>query len=443
MNTRVLIADDEKAICELLKNDFDPFVYSVDLANDGEEAIRKYNRQAYDVVVLDVNMPRKTGLDVLRHIKAEKKDTIVVMMTAFGSIDGAVQCMKLNADDYITKPFFPESLVEKVTQLLTLQSKFRQIPERGGELSPVLYGSSAPVRELRRMIDKVKNAGSTVLLTGESGTGKGVVARILHYTSEHAEKPFVHVDCASLPENLIESELFGYEKGAFTGANNTKQGKFELARDGTVFLDEISTLTPALQSRLLVVLQDRTFEHVGGVRKIPMKGRIIAATNENLEESIKRGKFRADLYYRLNIVCLEMPPLRAHREDIRELADAFIAQHQRTIGIRVDTVDDDVWVALMQYDWPGNVRELQNVLESAMVLSDDHRLSLKNLPDRVARAVQGAAPAAHVLSLEGQEIRTIVAALEKHNGHREKTARELGISRRALQYKLAKYHLIE
>lgn len=442
----ILIADDEQTICKLLHSEFETSGYAVKTVLNGQAALNELSRNRYDAVVLDVNMPQATGLQVLSTIRRSYPGTIVVMMTAYGSIDGAVTAMKMQADDYITKPFSPEELVGKINDLLTVKSRMSQLDRGVTSDTSTLVGESPNLQEIRRTIDKVKDLDVTVLITGESGTGKGVVAKYLHMASNRQSLPFVHVDCASLPHNLIESELFGHEKGAFTSAAAQRKGKFEQAGRGTIFLDEIGTMPLELQAKFLIVLQERSFERLGGDRKIPMEARVIAATNEDLEQSVNAGSFRRDLFFRLSIVNMECLPLRQRREDIPVLARHFLEKHTQKTGIQIDQVDDEVWQALSNYDWPGNTRELENTIESAIILCDGHRISLENLPRKITtgsgfKTQSAVRPAGPTLSLESQEIMTILAALEKHNGHREKTAQELGISRRALQYKLAKYHL--
>ena len=441
MRPRILIADDEPTIRKLLKLEFERAAFLVDLANDGNMALTLLQNVRYDAAVLDISMPVCDGLQVLRAIRQQGLPMIVVMMTAYGSIDGAVTAMKMQADDYITKPFDPPDLVEKVEQIRRVRQRMAQLGRPHAVQTPTLIGKSAAIVQIRTTVEKIRNRNTTVLITGESGTGKGVVAKYLHLTSDRRSLPFTHIDCASLPHNLIESELFGYEKGAFTGATAQKKGKLELAGQGTLFLDEIGTLSPELQAKLLVALQERRFTRLGGTQDIPIEARIVAATNENLEQSVADGTFRADLYYRLSIVCIECPPLRNHREDIPELASTFIRSHMEKTGVALERVDDDIFDVLMAYDWPGNVRELENTLESAVVLSDGRHLHASDLPKKITSCAGGHSACASPLSLENQEIMAILAALEKHGGHREHTAQELGISRRSLQYKLAKYHL--
>ena len=304
--------------------------------------------------------------------------------------------------------------------------------------------------QIEAQVMKIKDLNTTILITGESGTGKGMLAKEIHRLGNRKDRPFVHVDCAFLPRELIESELFGHEKGSFTGATSSKKGKFELAEDGIIFLDEIGTLPLDLQAKLLNVLQERCIDKIGGTKKVPMRARVIAATNENMEQNVSSGTFREDLYYRLNVIHLEMPPLRYRKNDIPGLARYFLDLHARAMGKTVGEIEPGFWECLRSYDWPGNVRELENALESALALSDDRMLKVEDLPIRISsgrrrpapRDVQQGQAGGPPLSLEEQEILAIVAALERNNGHREKTAQELGISRRTLQYKLRRFHLI-
>ena len=442
MSQRILIADDEPTIRKLLKEEFERMGFQVDLAGNGDQALTLINTRQYDTAVLDISMPGSDGLQVLKGMKQRGSCAIVVMMTAYGSIDGAVTAMKMQADDYITKPFAPADLVEKIQQMLKVRQRVTQLGRAQGSAPPVPLGESPAMVQIRATAEKIRDRNTTVLITGESGTGKGVVAKYLHYTSSRRQLPFAHIDCASLPYNLIESELFGHEKGAFTSAAIQRKGKLEMAGKGTLFLDEIGTLPPELQAKLLVVLQERRFTRLGGTQELPMEARVIAATNENLEQMVAAGTFRADLYYRLSLVCMECPPLRIRREDIPALASFFIQSHIEKTGIPIESVDSEVFDALIAYDWPGNVRELENILESAVVLSDGHSLHVSDLPQKVTSHTIGQR-VSPPLSLENQEIMAILAALERNDGHRERTAKELGISRRALQYKLAKYHIIK
>lgn len=444
---RILIADDEEVICRILKKEIENDEREVVVATDGAEASRLCAEQFFHVVVLDIRMPHKDGVTILREIRQRKQDITVIIITAYGSIQSAVEAMKAGADDYITKPFDCSELSRKIEQHLRVKERKRELPSMGTPKAEILLGEHASMQDLKWKLEKIKNLNTTVLITGESGTGKGIVAKELHRLSNRSHLPFVHVDCAFLPHNLIESELFGYEKGAFTGANTNKKGKFELAGQGIIFLDEIGTLPLPLQAKLLLVLQERMIDRVGGTKKVPIEARIIAATNENLEENVKAGTFREDLYYRLNVVRLQMPALRYRKSDIPALAEFFIAQHARNMNKTINWVDDRLMDCLKAYNWPGNVRELENALESAVALCDGDGIRIEDLPIRVYAPQEestyaGLEEKQNALSLEQQEIIAIAAALERNNGHRENTARDLGISRRTLQYKLRRFNLI-
>ncbi|QNB45020.1 response regulator [Thermanaerosceptrum fracticalcis] len=443
---RILVADDEEIILRILSRELKNEGYLVDAVSDGEEACKKVQANRYDAAVLDIRMPKKDGIQVLNHIKSITPETIVVIMTAFGTIDNAVETMKKGAYDYITKPFDNNDLLLKIRQAFTIKEKIGQLVGGADDLDVDLVGESRELARLKEKIQKIKDLDTTVLLTGESGTGKSLVAKVIHQAGNRKEEPFIHINCATLPANLMESELFGHEKGAFTGALESKKGKFELAGKGTIFLDEISTLTPSLQAKLLNVLQEKKMERIGGSRSIAVNARIIAATNEILEDLVRRRVFREDLYYRINVVTLECPPLRYRQEDIEPLARYFLNKINKKLGKNVVNISPEVMCILRNYDWPGNIRELENTLESAIALANGDTLHEDDLPLRISSKVKNQ----NVLEvqdnrpgmLEIQEIEAIKRVLAKYKGHREKAAQELGISRRTLQYKLKKYDLL-
>ncbi len=441
MKNSVLVIDDEKYICETLCTALSIAGFEADAAYSGESGLEKFENGSYSAVILDVNLPRMNGYEAMRRIRMCSYDTVILLITAHGSIENAVLAIKTGADDYITKPFLCEDLLAKLTQQLQLHAKhYRAEPEPEGD--GILIGASKFISDIRHVVQRVKNLGVTVLITGESGTGKGVVAKYIHNAGNRRDKPFVYVNCAAIPANLMESELFGYEKGAFTGAYVTKQGKFELAKDGTIFLDEIGSLSTELQAKLLGTLQDYCIDRVGGTAHIPIQARVIAATNENLEEAIRNGKFREDLYYRLNVIKLEVPPLRFRKDDIELLARNFLEKAEAEIGNGVTfTGTDGFWDALRQYDWPGNVRELENTLRRIAILSDHTQLTAADLPPEI-RNVTDSTQSRLSLSVKEQELRTILTALELNHGHREKTAQYLGISRRTLQSRLKEFGLL-
>lgn len=438
---RILIADDEPIILKVLKEDLSRANYQVTTVDNGSAALAQLRQQPYDLAVLDVRMPKLDGMSLLMRLAATKPRPVIILMTAFGTIHDAVTAMKYGAYDYITKPFDSDELLLKIRQALKVRESLAL--DEGGAAEPEtggIVGLSPDIARIRGKLQKIKNLDSTVLFLGESGTGKGVLAKELHQIGNRRDLPFVHVNCAVLPPTLIESELFGHEKGAFTGATEIKKGKIELAANGTLFLDEIGSLPLNLQAKLLTALQERSFERVGGTATLPVMARILAATNINLEEAVKRREFREDLYYRLNVITIECPPLRFRKEDIPPLTRHFLGKFSRKFNKRIVDLAPAAWQIIKNHDWPGNTRELENALESAAALSTDAILSEEDLPLRIC----GKAPAATDGGrgvLESQEIQAIKKVLDKHNGHREKAARELGISRRALQYKLNKFEL--
>ena len=443
---KILVAEDEKIMLDILESELDHAGYDVTAAKDGAEASALCSENHYDIILLDVKMPHKSGIEVLEEIRADSKLPVVIMITAFASIENAVEAMKLGADDYITKPYDINELLNKISDIVKIRNLKRKIMATDDDFGTVLCRDNNFLWQIKHTINKIKDLNITVLITGEHGSGKGVVAKEIHYSSNRKDLPFIHVDCASLPEHLIESELFGYEKGAFTGASRNKKGKFEMAEGGTIFLDEIGTLPRNLQSKLLIAIQEKTIDRVGGMKRVPYKARIIAATNENLEKSVEEKKFRQDLYYRLNVVRIEVPPLRERQDDIIKLTKQFIERSKKNMNKFVRHIDSQFWECLQCYEWPGNVRELENVIESVIALCDSENLTVGDLPDRISKN-KNRENSSNIndadISLKDQEYYAIMAALEKFAGHREKTAEYLGISRRSLQYKLKKHHIVD
>lgn len=445
MVKKILVADDEPVILKIIQEELSNEGYIVDTAEDGEIAWLKFKKGLYDFVILDNKMPKKSGIEVLKEIMTFKPKTTVIVMTAFGTINDAVEVMKLGAFDYITKPFENDDLICKVGQAFKAQEKLT-INTKGEDHLSTIVGSSKPIVELQRKFEKIKDLDTTILLTGESGTGKGVCAREIHNLSNRKLEPFIHVNCAVLPANLIESELFGHEKGSFTGAGEMKKGKFELAGKGIIFLDEIGTLDHSLQAKLLMALQEKRFERIGSSKTIQLNARIITATNENLEEAVRLKKFREDLYYRVNVISIECPPLRYRKEDITDLTLHFLDKFNRRLNKNIKEISNDVWDIFMKYNWPGNVRELENTLESTMALSSGNILNEEDIPLRIKYAVGSITEIKNKEEhniFELNEINAIKRVLDHNNGHRKNTAIELGISRRTLQYKLKKFGLLE
>jgi DNA-binding NtrC family response regulator len=444
----ILLVDDEERILKNLSRALRDEGHEVVATTSADDVIRLLGERSFDVLVVDNRMPRKTGLEVLREL-AEPPDTErpqVVMMTAHATVESAIEAMKLGAFDYLQKPFEVDELLVVVRRALEhdrLRTQNRYLlSERDEEFNHYgIVGKSKLIQELLKKLELVAQSKSTVLITGETGTGKELAARAIHDRSHQREMPLIKVNCAAIPESLLESELFGHVRGAFTGAQSNKRGKFALADGGSIFLDEIGTMPPPLQAKLLRVLQEREFEPLGSERTHKVDVRVIAATNRDLRKKVSDGSFLEDLYYRLSVIPIEMPPLRERREDVPELVEHFLKKHQQRTGKRIDRIEDDALQILRKYDWPGNVRELENTLERAVVLSTSAVL------DAAQVAPQGAitAPAADLPSVrlhenvEWAERESVRRAIQRASGVKKDAAEALGISQRALSYYLAKY----
>jgi DNA-binding NtrC family response regulator len=444
----ILLVDDEERILKNLSRALRDEGHEVVATTSSDDVVRLLGERSFDVLVVDNRMPRKTGLEVLRDL-AEVPDAErpqVVMMTAHATVESAIEAMKLGAFDYLQKPFEVDELLVVVRRALEhdrLRTQHRYLlSERDEEFNHYgIVGKSKLIQELLKKLELVAQSKSTVLVTGETGTGKELAARAIHDRSDQREMPLIKVNCAAIPESLLESELFGHVRGAFTGAQSNKRGKFALADGGSIFLDEIGTMPPPLQAKLLRVLQEREFEPLGSERTHKVDVRVIAATNRDLRKKVSDGTFLEDLYYRLSVIPIEIPPLRERREDIPELVEHFLKKHQQRTGKRIDRIEDDALRILRQYDWPGNVRELENTLERAVVLSTTAIL------DAAQIAPQGAitAPAADLPSVrlhenvEWAERESVRRAIQRASGVKKDAAEALGISQRALSYYLAKY----
>jgi two-component system response regulator AtoC len=439
--TTLLLVDDEESFRKLTGRELGRTGYRVETAGNLEEARQALSRRNFHLVLLDMRMPDGTGLDLLTEIKETAPDTEVVMLTAYGTVEEGVRAMKQGAYDFLAKPCKLselEAVLEKALQRQTLERSNTALQRDVDRLQPSerFIGSSSQIRELLGLVGRVAETESTVLIRGESGVGKELVARAVHRQSRRSRQPFVVVDCASLHENLLQSELFGHEKGAYTGAIRLKHGLFEVADRGTIFLDEIAEITPPLQVKLLRVLESGTFRRVGGTADIKVDVRVIAATNRSLEQMMKEGAFREDLYYRLNVFSLHIPPLRERREDIPLLAEHFIA-HSSIVPKRTVRISHEALEVLTRYSWPGNVRELENLLERALILCDGGALEAEHLPMGVRVAPPfGQDEEPGRLTLEEVERRHIKRVLEECKGHRQKAAAVLGISERNLYRKL-------
>jgi len=440
--TTLLLVDDEESFRKLVGKELARAGYAVETAGSLEEARRTIAQKTFHLVVLDVRMPDGSGLDLLKEIREIAPTTEVVMLTAYGTVQEAIRAMKEGAYDFLTKPCKLgelEAVLEKAIEKQDLERGNTALQREVERLQPSerFVGLTAAVRELMRMVARVAETDSTVLIRGESGAGKELVARAVHRQSRRAQQPFVVVDCASLHENLLQSELFGHEKGAYTGAIRLKHGLFEVADRGTIFLDEIAEITPPLQVKLLRVLETGTFRRVGGTVDIKVDVRVIAATNRSLETMMKEGQFREDLYYRLNVFSVHIPPLRERREDIPPLVEHFI-RNSSIVPKRAVTVSPETMEVLQRYLWPGNVRELENVVERALILCDGGSIEPDHLPMgvRITPTFDPGGESNELLELEEVERRYIKRVLEMCKGHRQRAAAILGISERNLYRKL-------
>jgi DNA-binding NtrC family response regulator len=447
MSSRLFIVDDEPNVCRVLATLFQREGWDVLTFNRPEEALNAQAENDVDVLITDLKMPGMTGIEFLQALRERGCSVPVVMITGHGTIASAVEAIKLGAFDYICKPFDMEAVkisVERAAAQSRLQEEnayLRQELQSRYQFGN-LIGCSPRVQEVYRLIEKAAGSRANVLVLGESGTGKELVARALHFNSPRSQKRFVAVSCAALPQDLLESELFGHEKGSFTGASWQRAGRFELADSGTLFLDEIGDITAQTQTKLLRVLQEKEFERVGESRTIRVDTRVVAATNQLLTDEIDAGRFRDDLYYRLNVWPIYLPPLRERREDIPGLVEHFLTT--RPVGPSRCHAHPDALEALGRYDWPGNVRELANVLERAQILADDRRITPADLPEDVA----GSAPppsenGSDPRRLSEVERRHVRRVLRQANGNKVHAARALGISRRALYRLIAKHRLEE
>lgn len=449
---KVLIVDDESGMRHMLTVLLEREGYSIDTAQNGREGLEKIKASAYDLVLCDIRMPEMDGLSFLESTKNINRQVPVIMMSAFGNVDTAIEAMKKGAFDYVSKPFKADEILlrlQRLTQQETLMfenQSLKRVLQQETSFSNII-ARSPRMLEIFDTIRKIADYKTTVLITGESGSGKELIARAIHFNSPRAQKPFIAINCSAIPENLLESELFGYVKGAFTGAAKDKKGLFEEASGGTLFLDEVGDLPLALQVKLLRAIQEEEIRRVGANNSTKIDVRLIAATLRNLGEEIKRGTFREDLYYRLNVLPIHLPPLRERKEDIPMLVETFIKRFNKEMGKSVDRASPECLQHLTDYSWPGNVRELENTIERSMVLESSKDLRPESLPDSIRNVEINPAirAAANELSIKKMmvimEQELIKKALDKTGGNRTWAAKLLEISHRALLYKIKRYGL--
>ena len=438
---RILIVDDEPDTILILQDRLEMEGYEVVTATDGYNALELIDQDLPDLVLLDIQMPRLDGIATLTHLHEKYPGMLVLMLTAHGTIQRAVEATKRGAYDFLEKPFQPEHITQKVDRALdhqrTVESSTRD--ELINNYKEIV-GESPPILEVLKVIEKIADTDSTALVQGESGTGKELVARALHQNSSRRDKEMVVVNCAAIPDHLLESELFGHERGAFTGATHQQIGKFERAHGSTLFLDEIGDMSIELQSKLLRAIQEGEIERLGGTKVIRVNVRIIAATNQDLRQAIEAGTFRQDLYYRLNMIPIHLPPLRARQTDILVLAEYFLQKHGRAHDQPVRLISQKARELLEQYDWPGNVRELEYSILRAVLFAEGDAILPKHLPEEIRSASQYQVESVPVgLTMKEMEKELILKTLERMEGNRTRTAEILGISLRSLQYKLKDY----
>lgn len=446
MAERLLIVEDEDTLRSSLKRVFIREGYEVDVAPDAETAIELVREKVYDLIVTDIILPNMDGIELLKHIKEEIPEQIVIIITAFASLETAVESLRAGAYDYVVKPIIHEEIKQIVRNALkqkTLQKENlylkRQI-KRQYDFSKII-GESDSMRKIINEVKKIASARSNVLLLGETGTGKELIARAIHFNSNRADKPFIPINCSAIPENLLESELFGHVKGAFTGAIVTKKGLFEEASGGTIFLDEIGDLSINLQSKLLRVLEDQEIRPVGGTQSIKVDIRFISATNKDIVSAVKEGSFREDLFYRINVITIKLPPLRERKEDIELLVRHFIQKFSIELGKKVNDIDEEALRYIKKYNWPGNIRELQNVIERAILISDSSIISSEHLPEEMVSSNNSFYDYALSNKLSIEEYTKSFIQRYQNDYTEQQLADMLGITRKSLWEKRKKWSM--
>jgi DNA-binding NtrC family response regulator len=451
---RILVVDDELNMRLVLKAMLTKAGYEVLVAEDGLVALDTLKTGDISVIVTDLKMPRLDGIGLLERVIKEYPAIPVIIITAYGTVTTAVSALKSGAFDYITKPFDQDdfrNIIKKAVRTRDLNQTEVILPT--GEIERYgIVGTSAAMLEIYETIRHIAPVNTAVLITGETGTGKELIAQAIHKSSPRKDNPFIKINCGAITEHLVESELFGYEKGAFTGAVMTKPGRFELAHSGTLFLDEVGDLPRDMQVKLLHVLQNQEFERVGGIKTIKIDVRIIAATNKNLQQEVREGRFREDLFYRLNVFPIHLPPLRERQDDISPLMDYFLERNSQRLGKSIQAVTDEVKELFRQYPWPGNIRELDNMIERLILMARDNRINIEDMPDEIRYFIESAPLSAEVSAekplkdlvkdhTEDVEKQLIIKVLEECGQNVTKTAQQLGCSRKGLQLKMIKYGL--
>lgn len=449
---KILVVDDELKIRESFSDILGLEDFDVDTAQNGEVAIEMIEQDYYDVALIDLNMPKVDGMEVLKYLVEHSVDTIGIILTGYATIRNAVEAMKAGAFDYLAKPVKMEEVIMVIERAL----EFRDIKRENVALKNQLkkkykfenfIGDSTQMHQVFRVIEKVADTDSTVLILGESGTGKELVAKAIHYNSMRRDKPLIPVNCGAIPEDLLESELFGHEKGAFTNAIRTRIGRFEMSNGGTIFLDEIAEMSPHLQVKLLRILQEQEFERLGGTKTIKCDIRVIAATNQDLDKLVLENEFREDLYYRLRVIPIEIPPLRDRRSDIPLLIHHFVDQMVKTRGKTIKGVSKDVVKTFMDYEWPGNVRELENIIERMVILTDSDSLTVQDIPDKILQKHKSDEVGPSIIPDDGFSLSNaineyerllIIRALEKADWVKNRAAKLLNMNRTTLVEKIKK-----
>lgn len=451
---RILVVDDEKNITFVVQAMLEKAGYLAIAFNDSAQALEALENEEVSVVITDLYMPGPGGMEILQYCKVHRNQLPVVMMTAYGTVESAVSALKLGAFDYITKPFEQVDLLNVIAKAVQTFEERQKEPVWITQVNPLpttfissMVGASSQMQEVIRVINKIAQSSATVLILGESGTGKELVAYDIHRNSSRQAKPFVKINCAAIPATLIESELFGYERGAFTGAVTSKPGRFELAHEGTLFLDEVGEMPFEMQAKLLRALQEQEFERVGGVQTIRVDVRIVAATNKDLEAEVKAGRFREDLYYRLNVVPIKLPALRDRKEDLKELVSLFINQFNKKLKKSIQGIDPKCLEILKEFSWPGNIRQLENVLERMVLMSEGEILNVGDLPEEMQGLIKNVQDSGEseqemgfkeIVRKQTQTVERdlIEKALEETGGNVTHAAEKLGLSRKGLQIKM-------